>query len=491
MPEQAWRALTRRTRAHISEPAALFAALYGDRSTAVWLDSARRAYGMGRWSIMGAPETPHDHALEATPRGIRIDGRETGDADVWGALAARIEEHPVDPIDDLPFAGGYVGYVGYDAKTLGARPAPDEPAAQLVHLSRFVVLDHDTGELIVVAVGPDEDAPDAETWLDETLAVACGARGSGRRAGVVVDGALSGSRDGAPDADGVFGAAGSGTGAARASVTREQYLSDLGEVSTWLYAGDSYEACYTYNLRFGFSGDAFAVYRRLREANPAPNAAYLRLPGREVLSCSPERYLRVDPQGRAETKPIKGTVRREADPDADARAASELAADPKTRAENLMIVDLLRNDLGRIAQPGTVEVPNFMAVESYETVHQLVTTVQAQLRPRKAAGVRAAEALFPPGSMTGAPKRRSVELLDELEAEPRGVYSGVLGAFSRCGAVDLSVVIRTAVVADGEVTIGTGGAITIDSHPEAEAEETVAKADALLRAFGVEHPFVR
>ena len=275
-------------------------------------------------------------------------------------------------------------------------------------------------------------------------------------------------------------------------MTREQYLSDLDEVSTWLYAGDSYEACYTYNLRFRFSGDAFAVYRKLREANPAP-----RMP--RTCDCRGARCCRARPsgicalirRGAAETKPIKGTVRREADPDADARAASELAADPKTRAENLMIVDLLRNDLGRIAQPGTVEVPNFMAVESYETVHQLVTTVQAQLRPRKAAGVRAAEALFPPGSMTGAPKRRSVELLDELEAEPRGVYSGVLGAFSRCGAVDLSVVIRTAVVADGEVTIGTGGAITIDSHPEAEAEETVAKADALLRAFGVEHPFVR
>ncbi|WP_205529089.1 anthranilate synthase component I family protein [Microbacterium halotolerans] len=489
MPDQTWRALTRRTRAHITDPAALFAALYGDRPTAVWLDSARRAYGMGRWSIMGAPETGRDHVLEATPCGIRIDGRETNDLDVWDALADRIGEHPMVPIDDLPFAGGYIGYVGYGAKTIGARPAPDEPAAQLVHLSRFVVLDHDTGELIAVAVGPD-DEPDAGAWLDEALAAACGARGSRHRSAFEVDGASSGFGDGPLDARDTVGTA-AANGTARASVTRAQYLSDLDDVSSWLYAGDSYEACYTYNLRFGFSGDAFAVYRRLREANPAPNAAYLRLPGREVLSCSPERYLRVDPHGRAETKPIKGTVRRETDPDADARAASVLAADPKTRAENLMIVDLLRNDLGRIAQPGTVEVPNFMAVESYETVHQLVTTVQAQLRPRAAVGVRAAEALFPPGSMTGAPKQRSVELLDGLEAEPRGAYSGVLGAFSRCGAVDLSVVIRTAVVADGEVTIGTGGAITIDSRPEAEAEETVAKADALLRAFGVDHPFLR
>ena len=175
------------------------------------------------------------------------------------------------------------------------------------------------------------------------------------------------------------------------------------------------------------------------------------------------------------------------DPARDAEVARSLAADPKTRAENLMIVDLLRNDLGRISAPGSVEVPALMAVESYATVHQLVTSVRSRVLT---SGVMAAEALFPPGSMTGAPKRRTVEMLDELEAEPRGAYAGVLGYFSYDGSVDLSVVIRTAVVADGEVTIGTGGAITIDSDADEEFDETLAKSAAVLRAFGRRHPAV-
>ncbi|MGI6879037.1 anthranilate synthase component I family protein [Microbacterium sp. gxy059] len=444
---------------------ALFAHLYGDRPEALLLDSAQRAYGMGRFSILGAPETPRDHLVELAPDGSVRVGGEPRAGSVWDVLADLVDAHPVEPADDLPFAGGYVGSIGYGAKDIGAARSGAGPDAQLLHLSRFLVLDHDARRLTAVAVGPAADGPEARAWIEGAL----------RRAAQTP--ALPSPAD--PDP----------RGPATATVTRERYIADLGRIRGWLEAGDSYEACYTYTLGFPFAGDAFAAYRRLRRRNPAPYAAFLRLPGREILSCSPERYLRVSPAGWAETKPIKGTARRAGDPAADARAARELAADPKTRAENLMIVDLLRNDLGRISLPGTVEVPHLMAVESYASVHQLVTSVRAKLRPRDAAGVRAAEALFPPGSMTGAPKRRTVELLDALEAAPRGVYSGVVGCFSRCGSVDLSVVIRTAVIADGRATIGTGGAITIDSDPDQEADETVAKSDALLTAFGRTHPF--
>ncbi|WP_230379507.1 aminodeoxychorismate synthase component I [Microbacterium sp. ZXX196] len=444
--------LTSDSRPLAGAPDAIFAHLYGDRPVAVWLDSAQRAYGMGRWSLLGAPETPRDDVIRAD------------DDAVWDALAAAVTAHPVAPAG-LPFAGGYVGSVGYGAKAIGAGEPGPGPAAELVHLSRFLLIDHEEGRIHAVAVGPEGETREAGAWVRRALEEAA-------RAPDLAD---------PPPAD--------PAGPASASVSRAGYVADLARVTGWLEAGDSYEACYTYALAFPFAGDGFAAYRRLRRGNPAPYAAYLRFPGREVLSCSPERFLAVTPGGRAETKPIKGTARRDADPARDRAVADALAADPKTRAENLMIVDLLRNDLGRISAPGSVEVPRLMAVESYATVHQLVTSVTAQLLPREAAGVRAAEALFPPGSMTGAPKRRTVELLDRLESAPRGVYAGAIGFFSRCGSVDLSVVIRTAVLAGGSATIGTGGAITIDSDAEAEADETMAKSEAVLRAFGRTHPW--
>ncbi|MGW9113746.1 anthranilate synthase component I family protein [Microbacterium sp. NPDC055683] len=448
-----WRAWTERRPLRV-DAEALFTHLYADDEIAVWLDSAQTAYGMGRWSILGAPD------------GGRADVRDfaSGD-DPWTAVAHDIAARPVAPIPGLPFAGGWVGWIGYGAKDIGAPAPAGEPIAQLVRLSRFVVVDHREHVVHAVAVGPEADAADGRAWLDRTLAriAAC------------------------PPAPAVPPSP--SPVAATSSVDRTRYGADLDEVRTWLEAGDSYEACYTYALRVPVAEEPLGAYRRLRRANPAPYAAFLRLPGRSVLSCSPERYLAVAPDGRAETKPIKGTARRVDDPVGDAAAARALAADPKTRAENLMIVDLLRNDLGRVSAPGSVEVPDLMAVESYATVHQLVTVVRSRLLPGPAAGVRAAQALFPPGSMTGAPKRRTVELLDRLEAAPRGVYSGVLGFFSRCGAVDLSVVIRTAVIRDGEAVIGTGGAITFDSVVASEADETVAKSAALLRVFGARHPF--
>lgn len=444
--EAAWHLWSERLDAD-ADTEALFVRLYGHAPTAVWLDSAHRAYGMGRYSIMGAPDGPRDDVI-ASP-------------DVWNELDRRLRAHGVAPTSELPFAGGYVGYVPYDAKAIG-RSADTTP--QFVHLSRFIVIDHETGALTVAAVGPDEDRAESQRWI---AAMRQRIRDVPRATSEPVPTAAL-------------------SGRASASVTRDEYLAALAEIRSWLGAGDSYEACYTYLLRFPFGGTGLDAYRALRRANPAPYAAYVRLPGREILSCSPERFLRVSPDGSAETKPIKGTARRRADALEDAEAARALAADPKTRAENLMIVDLLRNDLGRISARGSVEVPSLMAVETYASVHQLVTRVVSEL---EVSGARAAEALFPPGSMTGAPKRRTVEMLDALEAAPRGVYSGALGYFSRCGSVDLSVVIRTAVIEAGEVAIGTGGAVTFDSDPISELDETIAKSSPVLAAFGVGHPW--
>jgi para-aminobenzoate synthetase len=263
---------------------------------------------------------------------------------------------------------------------------------------------------------------------------------------------------------------------------KDGYLADIEECQRQLVAGESYEITLTNRLRLPFDEDDFTFYRRLRRANPAPYAAFLRIAGVTVFSSSPERFLRIGPGRRVESKPIKGTAPRHPDPVADARLALELAASPKNRAENLMIVDLLRNDLGQVCEVGSVRVDQYMAVESYATVHHLVSTISGTLRPDVSA-VECVRRCFPAGSMTGAPKLRTMEIIDRLETEARGVYSGALGYFSLSGPADLSVVIRTAVRHDDTLTIGAGGAIVLDSVPADEYAEMLLKASATLRAY--------
>jgi aminodeoxychorismate synthase component I len=246
-----------------------------------------------------------------------------------------------------------------------------------------------------------------------------------------------------------------------------------------LEAGETYEVCLTNRVRLPAVPDPFEFFLWQRAHNPAPYAAFLRYGDLAVASSSPERFLTVDADGWAECRPIKGTAPRDPDPAQDQLAAKALAEDEKTRAENLMIVDLIRNDLGRVSEPGTVHVPQLMEVETYRTVHQLVTTVRGRLRSGVSA-IDAVRACFPPGSMTGAPKIRTMEILDELEWSARGVYSGVLGYLTVDGRADLSVVIRTAVLTPSETVIGTGGAIVLDSDPVAEYDEMVLKATAAV-----------
>jgi para-aminobenzoate synthetase len=260
------------------------------------------------------------------------------------------------------------------------------------------------------------------------------------------------------------------------------YQEDIEACKRYLEAGDSFEICLTNQLGAELSCDPLELYRSLRRVNPAPFSAYLRFGELAVLSSSPERFLAVDREGWAETRPIKGTSRRGAGEAEDRELARSLSADPKSRAENVTIVDLMRNDLGRVCEDGSVRVSELARVETYETVHQLVSAVCGRLRA-VANAAEAARACFPPGSMTGAPKRRTMEILDELEGGPRGVYSGAIGWFGLGGACDLSVAIRTIVLAGDRLSIGAGGAIVADSDPRAELAEMLLKAGAPAAAI--------
>ena len=267
-----------------------------------------------------------------------------------------------------------------------------------------------------------------------------------------------------------------------------RYIELIEVAQRHIAAGDVYQLCLTNEITAEGEADPLEVFLRLRALNPTPYSAYLKFGDRAVVSTSPEQFLRVTADGWVSSKPIKGTRRRDADPVKDAELAVELAENVKERAENLMIVDLMRNDIGQVCDPVTVGVPKLFEVESYKTVHQLVSTVVGRLRD----GLDVFDAIsasFPGGSMTGAPKLRAMQLIDELEAGERGIYSGALGYLGIDGSADLGMVIRTIVFEPHGVRIGIGGGITSDSAPSDELEETRIKAKALLEALGLDDPW--
>jgi len=262
-----------------------------------------------------------------------------------------------------------------------------------------------------------------------------------------------------------------------------EYATAFDRVQEHLHAGDSYEVNLTHRRRVTSPADPVATYLRLRALNPAPYAGFLQHRSSWLLSASPERYATIDADGLLETRPIKGTTPRNATPELDEESRRHLASDPKFRAENLMIVDLLRNDLSIVCEVGSVEVPQLMAVESYTSVHQLVSTVRGRLSD----GINTVDAirsLFPAGSMTGAPKLRTMHIIDAVELTPRGVYSGVFGWIAPDGRADLAVIIRSlTTTGDGTWTLGTGGGITVNSDMTEEYAEATWKAERLLHAL--------
>jgi len=456
----------------LADAEAAFVSLYGGSENAFWLDSSRPG-PRARFSFMGDASGPLAEVVT-----YDLGAGES----VFAYLDRRTAELRPAELPDLPFEFdcGFVGYLGYELKAecgFASSHESEHPDAAFLFGDRVVAFDHEEDCTYLLCLHQLGEEEAAEQWIRATAAHlaslqarSAGPSGEGRR--TLPAFVRRPSPDGPPSALSL-------------GRSRSQYLEDVETSLNHLQAGDSYEICLTNQLSLDCEVDPLDLYLCLRRANPAPFSAYLRFGDFAILSSSPERFLRVSRDGEAEARPIKGTSRRGATPTEDAHLATALAADEKNRAENLMIVDLLRNDLGAVCEVGSVEVPQMMAVETYETVHQLVSEVRGRLRP-DASTLDAARSCFPPGSMTGAPKKRITEILDELEGAARGVYSGAIGWFGLDGAADLSVAIRTIVLADGRATIGAGGAVVLQSDPEREWEEMLLKAAAPLRAIDPE-----
>ncbi len=455
---------------HGAGPEAAAAAL-SDRPRLAWLDSSRADARLGRWSIVASDPrwwlTAHGgEVLHGDVEGSRVVAVEPGGAQGGlHALARAVEAEPELPLPEgapaLPFTGGAIGVLGFE-------------------LAREV-------ERLPATTRDDVGAPDlAFGWYDAAMVWDGVARGGwlvGRAEAVrALRGRLDRRDAGVPRA--------AGAGVLRANLSRGDYLRAVARARRYIEAGDIYQVNFAQRFSTPFGGRGIDLYRRLRAVSPAPFAAYLDLRGAtggiEVLSSSPERFLLADGD-RLETRPIKGTRPRGATAEEDARQIAALRASAKDRAEHLMIVDLERNDLGRVAVPGSVRVPEFAALESYAQVHHLTSTVEATRRA--GVGLEALlRATFPGGSVTGAPKIRALEIVDELEPTARGVYTGAIGYLSAHGRIDLSIAIRTITLADRVAHLHVGGAIVYDSSPEAEYAETLDKARGMARALGVALP---
>ncbi|MFF1251975.1 chorismate-binding protein [Pseudarthrobacter sp. NPDC058329] len=482
------------------DAAALFDNLYGGSPNAVWLDSsnAGAAAGTGAYKPRSAASERSRFSIMADDGGLSGQSmtHRSGESLIRaGCATATVEgpffrwldtvwgDAPVATPDGYPgeFTLGWLGCLGYELKreTGGADFSARTPDAALIFAGRAVVLDHAAGVAWLLAL----DVADADQWLGDARAAFLAASSPAAQAAV------------AAPAGGSNGVVLPNATAFQGRDTSDAYKAKIAEAQHEIAEGNTYEVCLTTSLTAKVPAaniDPWPTYLALRRKNPAPFASYLRFGALTVASTSPERFLKIASDGGMRAEPIKGTRGRAADPAEDVRLRLDLETSLKDRAENIMIVDLLRNDLSHFAVPGSVTVSRLCAIESYATVHQMVSTIDARLR-RGSSRAEAVAACFPAGSMTGAPKISTMAILDRLEGEPRGLYSGAAGYFSLNGATDLAVAIRTLVIreeGDGtaELTLGVGGAITADSVADEEYAEIRTKAFGVLSTLGTNFP---
>jgi para-aminobenzoate synthetase component I len=432
------------------EPATLAARLRGEKHLTL-LESVMRQEHLGRYSFLACNPKA---TLRVTTKGTFLSGAQQSDLPLK-LIDSLLTENRQPHVAGLPpFQGGLAGFIAYDfGRSLEPHTklpdfAPITPLLVLHHYDTVATFDHMQERAWIIS-----SAPNSADHLESLLKRKAPALGSHTISGFT------------------------------SNFTREAYETAIARTVEYILAGDIFQAnitqCLSAPIPQGF--DAFAFYRVLRQKNPATFAAFLDYGDIQIASSSPERLLNFDGT-TIEARPIKGTRRRDPEPAKDAALIAELASSRKDRAENVMIVDLLRNDLSRVSKPGTVRVPVLCGLESYANVHHLTSVVTGALRDGKTMGDVIA-ATFPGGSITGAPKIRAMEVIAELEKAPRGVYCGTIGYLGFNGHADLNIAIRTAQFSNGMARVQGGGGITARSNPAAEYEESLTKVKRIIEAF--------
>ncbi|MGH3326444.1 MAG: anthranilate synthase component I [Streptomycetales bacterium] len=475
--------VTRRFLADGDTPVGLYRKLAGERPGTFLLESAEHGGVWSRYSFVGvrslATLTEHErqvHWIGSPPVGLPKDG------DLLDAVRATVDALHTPRLPDLPpLTSGLVGYIGYDAvRRLERLPALARDDLRLPEIAMMIatdlaVLDHSDGSVILIANAVNHD--DRPAGVDEAY----------HKAVARLDAMTSDlARPAAPSAAYLDPTAKPDH---TSRTSREDYMAAVERVREEIKAGEAFQVVLSQRFEMPTRASALDVYRVLRVANPSPYMYLLRLPGRDggpdagfdVVGSSPEALVKVDDR-RVMLHPIAGTRPRGASPESDAALAAELLADPKERAEHIMLVDLGRNDLGRVCAPGSVEVVDFMSVERYSHVMHIVSSVVGRLAVGRSA-YDALTACFPAGTLSGAPKPRAMELIEELEPTRRGLYAGCVGYLDFAGDLDTAIAIRTALIRDGTAYVQAGAGIVADSDPATEDAESRNKAAAVLGAI--------
>lgn len=442
--------------------------LFKDRKDSFFLDSGMDSEKLGQFSFIGFDPIV---LLKSKDREITIerDGEKTVfEGNPFDELQVLMSQYKMDYESEIPFTGGAVGYFSYDlchhVEKL-PRTAIDDvkiPDAYFGVYDGIIAIDHRGGSdsVYIAAHGVKSDAEELFKEILETVE-------RGEREGVEI---VLPEKKRRSEFKSNFESV-------------EDYKEAIEKVRAYIKTGDIYQANLTQRFETTLEESAYELYGKLRSINPAPFASFLNLDGFQIVSSSPERFIKLK-DGIIETRPIKGTIPRGKTEEEDLANREQLLSSEKDKAELLMIVDLERNDLGRVAKTGTVKVTELFHLEEYATVYHLVSTIVAELRDDCDA-IDAVKATFPGGSITGAPKIRSMEVIDELEPTQRNIYTGSIGYIGFNGDMDLNIVIRTVVCKDKKAYFQVGGGITWDSDPQLEYEETLHKGKALMDSFNM------